>query len=239
MVYQQVQIKEKGHRAMMNKTVLIVEDEQKLREVITLFLHGDGLQVLEAETGEQAMKIFSECSVDLVILDIMLPNMSGFDVCERIRKNSDVPILFLTALGDDDYYTLGYRLGADDYIVKPFKASILALKVRRIFERQAKADPVKITAKGIELDIDGFRCLIDGMNIELTQKEFHLLQILMLNEGRTMTRDYLLNAVWGYDFYNESRVVDNHIKNLRRKLGTYSTYIKTVISVGYKYEKNI
>lgn len=224
---------------MMNKKVLIVEDEQKLREVIALFLRGDGLQVLEAETGEQALAIFSENAVDLIILDIMLPGISGFDVCERIRQNSDIPILFLTALGDDDYFTLGYRMGADDYIVKPFKASILALKVRRILERQIKADKVQTTINGIEIDENGFRCTVDGMDVSLTQKEFQLLQILMDNEGRTLTRDYLLNAVWGYDYYGESRVVDNHIKNIRRKLGVYSTWIKTVISVGYRYEKSI
>ncbi len=223
----------------MNKKVLIVEDEQKLREVIALFLRGDGLQVLEAETGEQALAIFSENAVDLIILDIMLPGISGFDVCERIRQNSDIPILFLTALGDDDYFTLGYRMGADDYIVKPFKASILALKVRRILERQIKADKVQTTINGIEIDENGFRCTVDGMDVSLTQKEFQLLQILMDNEGRTLTRDYLLNAVWGYDYYGESRVVDNHIKNIRRKLGVYSTWIKTVISVGYRYEKSI
>jgi DNA-binding response OmpR family regulator len=169
----------------------------------------------------------------------MLPDINGLEICERIRRHSDIPILFLTALGDDDYFTLGYRAGADDYIVKPFKASILALKVRRILERQAKVDPVKTTAKGIKLDTNDFRCTIDGINIALTQKEFQLLEILMLNEGRVMTRDYLLNAIWGYDYYGESRVVDNHIKNIRRKLGTYSTCVKTVISAGYKYEKII
>ncbi len=223
----------------MGKTVLIVEDEQKLREVIALFLRGDGLQVLEAETGEQALAIFYKSAVDLVILDIMLPDISGFDVCERIRQHSDVPVLFLTALGDDDYFTLGYRVGADDYIVKPFKASILALKVRRILERQAKADQVQAATNGIELDEDAFRCMVDGIDVTLTQKEFRLLQILVRNEGRTMTRDNLLNTVWGYDYCGESRIVDNHIKNIRRKLGVYSACIKTVISVGYRYEKNI
>ncbi|WP_353096875.1 response regulator transcription factor [Tissierella praeacuta] len=223
----------------MNKAVLIVEDEQKLREVISLFLRVEGMQVLEAATGEEALTIFSENQVDLILLDVMLPDIGGFDVCSRIREHSDVPILILTALGDDDYLMLGYRMGADDYIVKPFKAAILALKVRRVLERQAKVETIQKTAHGIELDGTAFRCTVDGSDIALTFKEFQLLKLLMQNEGRTMTRDDLLNAVWGYDYYNESRIVDNHIKNIRQKLGAYSTCIKTVISVGYKYEKAI
>lgn len=223
---------------MKNKTVLVVEDEEKLREVIALFLRSDKYNVLEAESGEKALILFSENNVDLIILDVMLPGINGFEVCERIRKMSDVPILFLTALGDDDYFMLGYRAGADDYIAKPFKASILALKVQRILERQEKAGLIQTSYPGIQMDENAFRCTADGIDANLTQKEFQLLRILISNEGRVITRDYLLNVIWGYDYCGDSRVVDNHIKNLRRKLGAYSKSIKTVISVGYKYEKN-
>jgi DNA-binding response OmpR family regulator len=225
---------------MVQKTILVVEDEQNLREVIALFLRGDGFCVLEASSGEEALPLFSENTVDLIILDVMLPGINGFDVCTAVRKSSEVPVLFLTALGDDDYYRLGYQVGGDDYIVKPFKASILALKVRRILERQARVESSRSSlGQEIHLDENAFRCFIDGADVNLTQKEFQLLRILINNEGRVMTRDSLLNIVWGYEYIGDTRVVDNHIKNIRKTLGKYASYINTVISIGYKYEKSL
>lgn len=224
--------------SMKNKTLLIVEDEKKFRDVISLFLKEEGFIVLEAETGEDALKLFDENPVDLVILDVMLPGINGYEVCKKIRETSEVPILFLTAMVDDDYYMLGYRAGADDYITKPFKASILALKVKRILDRQGIPAFSQALHQGLQIDEDSFVCRVDGEDAPLTQKEFQLCRLLLKNEGRVLTRDYLLNAVWGVDYYGDTRVVDNHIKNLRKKLGSYSSCIKTVISVGYKFEKS-
>lgn len=221
----------------MNCTILIVDDEKRLREVMALFLRGEGLTVLEAQDGEEALSLFAVHSVDLVILDIMLPGISGFEVCKKIRETSDVPILFLSALGDEDYYVLGYRAGADDYIVKPFKASILAMKVRRILEKKIRSgEAAGVSPARLELYEEAFRCVADGTEVALTSKEFSLLSELLKNRERVLTREYLLETVWGYDFMGESRVVDNHIKKLRKKLGTCAGMIKTVIGVGYKLE---
>ncbi len=222
----------------IQKTVLVVEDEEKLRHVIALFLRDEGLRVLEADCGEVALEMFHCNTVDLVILDVMLPDMSGFEVCSSLRKVSEVTILFLTALGDDDYFMMGYRSGADDYIAKPFKASILAMKVKRILARQNKADATQTSSEhGVKFEEDAFRCFVDDTDVGLTHKEFQILRMLINNEGRVLTRDYLLNVVWGYEYTGDTRVVDNHIKNIRKKLGAQSSCIKTVISVGYKYEK--
>jgi len=144
----------------------------------------------------------------------------------------------LTAMLDDDYYMLGYRAGADDYITKPFKVALLSMKVKRILDRQGGLSGSLSLNKGIQMDEDSFICRVDGVETILTQKEFQLCRVLMKNEGRVLTRDYLLNTVWGLNYYGDTRVVDNHIKNLRKKLGAYASYIKTIISVGYKFEKS-
>jgi DNA-binding response OmpR family regulator len=222
---------------MDKKNLLVVEDEKKFRDVITLFLQDEGFHVIEAETGEQAVELFNEQPVDLVILDVMLPGMNGYEVCKIIRQTSEVPILFLTAMDDDDYYMLGYKAGADDYITKPFRMFLLAMKVKRILNRHSSSGSLPVSSRGIQVDEDSFIVRVDGEDILLTQKEFQLCRLLMKHEGRVLTRDYLLNTVWGVEYYGDTRVVDNHIKNLRKKLGVYAGCIKTVISVGYKYEK--
>ena len=220
----------------MNKTILVVDDEQKMREIISLFLKERGMKVIEASSGRMAITQFETNEIDLVVLDVMLGDISGFDVCKKIRETSQVPILFLSALGDDDYYMAGYMSGADDYIAKPFKASILALKVERILTRTQSNEGIE-DAKKVILKEDSYQCVIEGKTAQLTKTEFQLLQLLMKNKGRILTREVLLETVWEYDFCGESRVVDNHIKNLRRKLGKAGNNIKTIISVGYKYEE--
>jgi DNA-binding response OmpR family regulator len=223
----------------MEGTVLVVDDEKKLCEIISLFLQAEGLKVLKAYSGREALEAFKQHSVDLVILDIMLPDISGYDVCKEIRSKTDVPILFLSALSDDDYYMLGYRAGADDYISKPFKASILTMKVKRIMEVREKLKGGQNPQKNsiVMLDESSYKCTVKGTEVHLTQKEFELLSELMRSKGRVLTREYLMKTIWDYDFLGDSRVVDTHIKKLRKKLGDASGYVKTVISVGYKYEE--
>lgn len=215
-------------------TVLVVEDESSLREAITMYLRGEGFCVFSSSSGEEALKIFSQESISLILLDVMLPDIDGFTVCRRIRETSDIPILFLTALTDDDSQILGYRTGADDYIGKPFRLSILALKIRRILSRYTHSHEKE---NGLTLDLEGTVCYVDGVDAGLTYREFAVLSELVKNAGRTLSREHLLVNVWGYNYYGESRVVDNHIKNLRRKLGLYGERIRTVVSVGYKYEE--
>ena len=219
----------------MGYTILVADDEQKMREIIALFLRGDGMTVYEAENGAQAIQIAQSRKIDLIVLDVMLGDMSGFDVCKTLRQTSQVPIIFLSALGDDDYYMAGYLSGGDDYIAKPFRASILAMKIKRILSRTALSGAGG-GADGVALDEASYQCTVDGKDVALTKKEFQVLALLMRNEGRILTRDFLLEAIWQYDFCGESRVVDNHIKNLRRKLGDAGDNIKTIIAVGYKYE---
>lgn len=217
--------------------ILIVEDEDKLREIIKLFFIAEGFEVDTCSDGESAIISFQQKKADLVILDVMLPGISGFEVCQKIRELSDdVPILFLTALGDDDYHTLGYRVGADDYITKPFKVSILALKAKRILRCTSVLNQEgEISAGIILLDVNARTCNVDKEEVLLTQKEFDLLQELINNQDRVLTREYLLQKIWGFDFYGEMRVVDTIVKNLRKKLGPAAQYIQTVISVGYKF----
>ena len=220
----------------MGHTILVVDDEQKMREIISLFLKEKGMTVIEASSGKQAISQFEVNHIDLIVLDVMLGDMSGFDVCKKVRETSQVPIIFLSALGDDDYYMAGYMSGADDYIAKPFKASILALKVERILARTSPKDTIEPDGS-VVLKEDSYQCIVEGSPVQLTKTEFQLLQLLMKNRGRILTRELLLETIWEYDYCGESRVVDNHIKNLRRKLGKAGNHIKTIISVGYKYEE--
>lgn len=220
----------------MNKTILAVDDEQKLLDVIRLFLSSEGYHVVTASTGAEALAAFAECKPDLVILDVLLPDMSGFEVCSAMRKQSDVLILFLSAMGDDDYQIAGYRAGGDDYIAKPFKASVLTLKIRRMLERNSERDAKRFTVGGIVLDESSFTCTVNGEEVALTKKEFQTLLELMRERGRVLTRDYLLRAVWGYDYAGESRSVDTLVTKLRKKLGSEARLIKTVVNVGYKME---
>ena len=217
----------------MAQRILIVEDEEKLRDVMGLFMKSEGFEVETAASGEEALELFAGAKPDLIILDAMLPGISGFDVCRKIRETSDVKIIFLTALGDDDHHMLAYRLGADDYLAKPFKISILVMKIKRMLR---EVEPAKLSFNEIELEPDSQVCRAGGEVLELTPKEFLLLRQFLANPGRVLTRDTLLRNVWGYDYTGDSRVVDTVVKNLRKKLGGYSKYIRTVIAVGYKLE---
>ena len=218
--------------------ILIVDDEQKMREFVALFLRSSKYTVFEAADGRTALNILSKGTIDLIVLDIMLPDISGFDLCSQIRVRSSVPIIFLTALADEEYQMIGYRVEGDDYITKPFNASILLAKIQRILQRCAplNARSDALTFRGIKLEISSRRVTLDGKPLQLTPKEFDLLLALMQNRGKVLTRTFLLETIWGYSFAGDSRVVDSHIKKLRSKVSPYSSNIKTVISIGYKLE---
>lgn len=219
--------------------ILIVDDEQKMREFVALFLRSSKYTVFEAADGRTALNILSKGTIDLIVLDIMLPDISGFDLCSQIRVRSSVPIIFLTALADEEYQMIGYRVEGDDYITKPFNASILLAKIQRILQRCAplNARSDALTFRGIKLEISSRRVTLDGKPLQLTPKESDLLLALMQNRGKVLTRTFLLETIWGYSFAGDSRVVDSHIKKLRSKVSPYSSNIKTVISIGYKLEK--
>lgn len=219
--------------------ILIVDDEQKMREFVALFLRSSRYTVFEAADGRTALNILSKETIDLIVLDIMLPDISGFDLCSQIRVRSSVPIIFLTALADEEYQMIRYRVEGDDYITKPFNASILLAKIQRILQRCAplNARSDALTFRGIKLEISSRRVTLDGKPLQLTPKEFDLLLALMQNRGKVLTRTFLLETIWGYSFAGDSRVVDSHIKKLRSKVSPYSSNIKTVISIGYKLEE--
>ena len=219
--------------------ILIVDDEQKMREFVALFLRSSKYTVFEAADGRTALNILSKGTIDLIVLYIMLPDISGFDLCSQIRVRSSVPIIFLTALADEEYQMIGYRVEGDDYITKPFNASILLAKIQRILQRCAplNARSDALTFRGIKLEISSRRVTLDGKPLQLTPKEFDLLLALMQNRGKVLTRTFLLETIWGYSFAGDSRVVDSHIKKLRSKVSPYSSNIKTVISIGYKLEE--
>lgn len=219
--------------------ILIVDDEQKMREFVALFLRSSRYTVFEAADGRTALNILSKETIDLIVLDIMLPDISGFDLCSQIRERSSVPIIFLTALADEEYQMIGYRVEGDDYVTKPFNASILLAKIQRILQRCAplNARSDALTFRGIKLEISSRRVTLDGKPLQLTPKEFELLLALMQNRGKVLTRTFLLETIWGYSFAGDSRVVDSHIKKLRSKVSPYSSNIKTVISIGYKLEE--
>ncbi|MEA1973972.1 MAG: response regulator transcription factor [Bacillota bacterium] len=221
----------------MGKSILVVEDESKIREFIRLYLRKEGYKVIEAYNGEVALKKFTEHKIDLIVLDVMMPKLNGFEVCKKIREKSKVSIIILTAIEEEKDHIRGYELGADDYVTKPFKAKILIAKIKRLLERVREENDKKVFIyEKLKIDIDGREVFVSGRKIKLAPKEFDLLEYLVVNKGIALTRNQIIENVWGYDFEGENRVVDNHIKKLRNKLENYSILIKTVISVGYKFE---
>jgi two-component system, OmpR family, response regulator len=222
---------------MMNR-ILVVEDEDILREVIIDYLTDDGYQVLEAADGEKALELFQTNSVDLVILDIVLPKLDGWSVCRRIRKTSNIPIIMLTARSDEDDSLMGYELGADDYLIKPYNPRVLMAKVKRFLEKYTGiADGIIISSNGIVLNMQSRLMTIQGNTINLTHTEFEILSCLMQNKGIVITREQLIAKIWGYDFLGDEKTINSHIRNLRAKLGTKDTCIVTVIRSGYKFDE--
>ncbi len=222
----------------MNSKILIVEDEPKLREVLCDFFSSKGEIPTEAENGKIALEFLVEKDFDAVLLDIMMPELDGLSLCRAVRKDNDVPIIFLTALSDEEDKLLGYELGADDYVTKPFSMSVLYAKTMALIKRRngniISGD--RLEAGGITLILSSRKVLAGKKEITLTPKEYAILRCLMQNKNIVMSREQLLVKCWGYDYDGEARAVDTHIKRLREKLGDYSDCIKTVIKAGYRLE---
>ena len=222
----------------MNSRILIVEDESKLREVLCDYFRSKGELPIAAGNGMQALKLLEDHEFDAVLLDIMMPELDGLSVCRAVRRTNDVPIIFLTALSDEEDKLLGYELGADDYVTKPFTMSILYAKTMALIKRNQRSVLAgdRMSAGGITLELSTRRVCAGKQEIVLTPKEYALLRCLMQNKNLVMSREQLLVKCWGYDYDGEARAVDTHIKRLREKLGDYAGCIKTVIKAGYKLE---
>lgn len=222
----------------MNSKILIVEDEAKLREVLCDYFASKGEMPFEAPNGIQALAMLEEQEFDAVLLDIMMPGLDGLSVCRAVRKDNDVPIVFLTALSDEEDKLLGYELGADDYVTKPFSLSVLYAKTMALIKRNQRKVLTgdRMESGGITLELSTHRVFSGKREISLTPKEFALLRCLLENRGLVLSREQLLVKCWGYDYEGESRAVDTHIKRLREKLGEGASYIKTVIKAGYRWE---
>lgn len=223
----------------MSETILVVDDEQRIIDLAKMYLEQDGYSVMSATHGVQALRAILEDKPNLVVLDLMLPGMDGLEVCRRVRNKSDVPIIMLTARGDDIDKIVGLELGADDYLTKPFNPRELVARIKAILRRADRSGPDKdaptdITIGNLRIDLQRRVVEVAGRSVDLRMKEFDLLQTLMENKGMVFSRDRLLNVVWGYDFAGETRTVDVHIAHLRHKLKGMEAVIETVWGVGYK-----
>lgn len=218
--------------------ILVVDDESRMRKLVKDFLTKKNFQVLEAGNGEEAMDIFyEEKDIALIILDVMMPKMDGWEVCREIRKNSKVPIIMLTARSDERDELLGFDLGVDEYISKPFSPKILVARVEAILRRTGQNNPEDvISAGGIVVDKAAHLATVDGKPMELSFKEFELLTYFLENQGIALSREKILNSVWNYDYFGDARTIDTHVKKLRSKMGDKGEYIKTVWGMGYKFE---
>ena len=223
---------------MEKRKILVVDDESRMRKLVRDFLTKQGFEVLEAGDGEAALDIFyADKDIALLILDVMMPKMDGWQVCREIRSHSKVPIIMLTARGDERDELLGFELGVDEYISKPFSPKILVARVEAILRRtsQTDADGV-LRAGGVEINKVSHIASIDGEPMELSYKEFELLAYFMENQGIALSRDKILNSVWNYDYFGDARTIDTHVKKLRSKMGEKGEYIKTIWGMGYKFE---
>ena len=218
--------------------ILVVDDEERMRKLIKDFLSKSGYIVIEAANGVEAFNTFSSNNdIALIIMDVMMPKMDGYETSEEIRKISDVPILMLTAKSEDKDELRGFEVGVDEYITKPFNPKILVARVEAILRRTASSeDDGIIEAGGIHLDKNAHTVTVDGAQIELSFKEFELLEYFLNNQGRALTRENILSRVWNYDYYGDARTIDTHVKKLRAKLGDKGKYISTIWAVGYKFE---
>ena len=219
--------------------VLMVDDEARMRKLVKDFLAIKGYKVIEAEDGEQAVDIFfKEKDIGLVILDVMMPKMDGWEVCRTLRRYSQVPIIMLTARSEERDELLGFELGGDEYISKPFSPKILVARIEAILRRGNAGTGEILEAAGIRVDKDAHEASVDGQPVDLSNKEFELLTYFMENQGMALSREKILNNVWNYDYFGDARTIDTHVKKLRSKLGEKGELIKTIWGMGYKFEVN-
>ena len=223
---------------MVDNCILVVDDEQRMRKLIKDFLAAKGYSILEAEDGEKGLEIYEENKnkINLILLDVMMPKLDGWSVLRQIRQNSKVPIIMLTARGEEQDELFGFELGVDEYISKPFSPKILVARVEAILKRTNQNEKEVKDYGGIEIDKEGRTVKVDGKPIELSLREYELLTYLVDNENIALSRDKILNNVWNYDYYGDSRTIDSHIKKIRHKLGKKGKYIQTMRGVGYKFE---
>lgn len=217
--------------------VMVVDDESRMRKLVKDFLEKKGFEVIEAENGEEAVDLFFEKNdIALIILDVMMPKMDGWQVCREIRQYSKVPIIMLTAKSDEKDELLGFELGIDEYISKPFSPKILVARVEAILRRTNNMGDESVEIGGISINKTAHEVMVDGKVIELSYKEFELLSYFLTNEGVALSRERILNNVWNYDYFGDARTIDTHVKKLRSKLGTKGDCIKTIWGMGYKFE---
>ncbi len=223
---------------MLNNCILVVDDEQRMRKLIKDFLAAKGYSILEAEDGEKGLEVYEENKnkISLILLDVMMPKLDGWSVLRQIRQDSKVPIIMLTARGEEQDELFGFELGVDEYISKPFSPKILVARVEAILKRTNPDEKEVKDYGGIEIDKEGRTVKVDGKPIELSLREYELLTYLVDNENIALSRDKILNNVWNYDYYGDSRTIDSHIKKIRHKLGKKGKYIQTMRGVGYKFE---
>ena len=217
--------------------IVVVDDEPRMRKLVKDFLTVKGFQVIEAEDGEQAIDIFfEEKDIALILLDVMMPKMDGWEVLKTIRQYSQIPILMLTARGEEQDELQGFKLGADEYISKPFSPKILVARVEAILRRSSQGSKDVIEIGGIRIDKSAHLVEIDGVPVDLSYKEFELMTYFAENQGIALSREKILNNVWNYDYFGDARTIDTHVKKLRSKLGEKGEYIKTIWGMGYKFE---
>ncbi len=223
---------------MGSEKILVVDDESRMRKLIKDFLAQKGYEILEAEDGEKALEIFEENQnkINLILLDVMMPKLDGWSVLRQIRQISQIPIIMLTARGEEQDELFGFELGVDEYISKPFSPKILVARVEAILKRVYGDTKQLKDYDGIVIDQEGRTVKVDGKPIDLSLREYELLKYLLDNENIALSRDKILNNVWNYDYYGDSRTIDSHIKKIRHKLGKKGKYIETVRGIGYKFE---
>ena len=223
---------------MIDNCILIVDDESRMRKLIKDFLMVKGFSILEAKDGEEALEVYdkNKNKINLILLDVMMPKLDGWSVLRQIRQDSKVPIIMLTARGEEQDELFGFELGVDEYISKPFSPKILVARVEALLKRTERIEENTYDVGGIEIDADGRTVKVDSKTIELSLREYELLKYLIDNKGIALSRDKILNNVWNYDYYGDSRTIDSHIKKIRHKLGKRGKYIQTMRGVGYKFE---
>ena len=217
--------------------ILVVDDEARMRKLVRDFLSIKGFSVVEAADGEEALdRFFEQKDIALVLLDVMMPKLDGWEVLKTNRKYSQIPVLMLTARGEESDELQGFRLGVDEYISKPFSPKILVARVEAILRRSSAVSQDILRAGGIEIDKTAHQVMVDGAPVDLSYKEFELMTYFAENQGIALSREKILNNVWNYDYFGDARTIDTHVKKLRSKLGAKGEYIKTIWGMGYKFE---
>lgn len=221
----------------MGKRILVIEDEASIQNILRIFLEDAGYQVTLADDGMDGIAAFHKDSFDLVLLDIMMPRLDGYSVCEMIRNESSTPVILLTALDDEDNQMKGFNLLADDYITKPFSMPLVLKRIEAVLRRARSGEKSSVLAyQNVQLDTENYKVFVEGKGVTLTAREFDILRLLMENQGRVFTREQLLDIIWNYDYLGDDKIINTHIKNIRKKLGV--DCIKTIRGVGYRIDKN-